>query len=285
MVRKFLLINEKGQQYSLMDIHNYCLLTDPDGLGYSYELSHEAIGELFVSTFKKQSQAPITGICNFLKYDNYTNLVNFIESSEKLRLSYTIPYSNKNAKDYFKDITLKSLEKTELQKNGVLSSPISFDMVSLWYEEKEYIYTIGISQDEVRWDFKWESRFMNYNSRKLEFNNQGHTSAPFYLEIDGPVLNPGIEIEDSNGNILFDLVVPIQLDLYEKFIYSSVDNQIRIAKQNIDGTLETLFKQKYIDIESNNIYKLPQGITKITVKADYDIKSALLKIYPYYRAV
>ena len=29
MVREFKLINEKGQEFSLMDIYNYCLLTDP----------------------------------------------------------------------------------------------------------------------------------------------------------------------------------------------------------------------------------------------------------------
>lgn len=30
MVREFRLINEKGQEFSLMDIYNYCLLTDPN---------------------------------------------------------------------------------------------------------------------------------------------------------------------------------------------------------------------------------------------------------------
>ena len=29
MVREFKLINEKGQEYSLMNIKDYCLLTEP----------------------------------------------------------------------------------------------------------------------------------------------------------------------------------------------------------------------------------------------------------------
>ena len=33
MVREFKLINEKGQEYSLMDIENYCLLTEPSRIG------------------------------------------------------------------------------------------------------------------------------------------------------------------------------------------------------------------------------------------------------------
>ena len=36
MVREFKLVNEKGQEYSLMDIENHALLTDPAGLGYEY---------------------------------------------------------------------------------------------------------------------------------------------------------------------------------------------------------------------------------------------------------
>lgn len=28
-VREFKLVNEKGQEYSMMDIYNYCLFTEP----------------------------------------------------------------------------------------------------------------------------------------------------------------------------------------------------------------------------------------------------------------
>ena len=37
MVREFSLLNEKNQMFSLMDIENYCLLTEPTGLGMTYE--------------------------------------------------------------------------------------------------------------------------------------------------------------------------------------------------------------------------------------------------------
>lgn len=53
MVREFKLINEKGQEYSLMDIRNYCLLTEPSGLGYSYNREYEQLGNTFVETFRK----------------------------------------------------------------------------------------------------------------------------------------------------------------------------------------------------------------------------------------
>ena len=284
-VRKFKLVNEKGQTYSLMDIKDYALLTEPDGLGYSYSTSYTKVGEVFINNIKEQEQVQITGICNFLYYENYTNLVNFIESSESLRLSYKIPLKDGSQIEYFKNIEIQSLGKTEKEENGILSCPISFDMTSLWYEQKEYTYDMSAEDNEVRWDFRWGSRFANYNSRKLEFNNTGHTLAPIYLEIDGAVTNPEIIVTDSNGTTLFNLLINITIAQYEKFIYSSVDGDIKILKQNVDGTYENLFKQDYIDIENNNIFKLPLGTSNITIQADNEIVSAKLNIYPYYKSI
>ena len=284
-VREFNLINEKGQKFSLMDIENFSLLTDPDGLGYTYSNSYTKVGEVFINNLKVQEQTQISGICNFLYYENYTNLVNFIESSNSLRLNYKVPLKDGSQKEYFKNIEIQSLGKTEKDQTGVLSCPITFDMISLWYEEKEYTYDMSAEDNEVRWDFRWGSRFANYNSRKLEFNNTGHTLAPIYLEIDGAISNPEIIVTDSNDNVLFDLLIEIEIEQYEKFIYSSVDGDLRIAKQNIDGTYENLFKQAYIDITKNNIFKLPLGSSNITIQADDEIVSAKLNIYPYYRSI
>lgn len=284
-VREFNLINEKGQKFSLMDIENFSLLTDPDGLGYTYSNSYTKVGEVFINNLKVQEQTQISGICNFLYYENYTNLVNFIESSKSLRLNYKVPLKDGSQKEYFKNIEIQSLGKTEKDQTGVLSCPITFDMISLWYEEKEYTYDMSAEDNEVRWDFRWGSRFANYNSRKLEFNNTGHTLAPIYLEIDGAISNPEIIVTDSNDNVLFDLLIEIEIEQYEKFIYSSVDGDLRIAKQNIDGTYENLFKQAYIDITKNNIFKLPLGSSNITIQADDEIVSAKLNIYPYYRSI
>lgn len=69
-------------------------------------------------------------------------------------------------------------------------------------------------------------------------------------------------------------------------LVSSKDNEIYIKKQNIDGTYENLFKQKYgIDLNNNNIFKLPQGTSIITLVADNDILDAKLNIFKEYKVV
>ena len=92
MVREFKLLNEKGQIYSLMDIKNYCLLTEPNGLGYSYSTEYEQLGNTFLENLRRLEQGKIDGVVNFLNYDNYKKFIDFIEKSESLKFSYKIPF-------------------------------------------------------------------------------------------------------------------------------------------------------------------------------------------------
>ena len=74
-VREFKLVNEKGKQYSLMDINNYCMLTDPKGLGIEFVSNYESLGKSFIESTNKIYQGKISGIANFRYYDNYKELV------------------------------------------------------------------------------------------------------------------------------------------------------------------------------------------------------------------
>ena len=78
MVRKFKLINEKGQEYSLMDIEKNCLLTEPSGLGYSYSTDYEQLGDEFLANLRKLEQGIISGTANFINYDNFFNFSNIL---------------------------------------------------------------------------------------------------------------------------------------------------------------------------------------------------------------
>ena len=100
MVRKFRLVNEKGQDFSLMDLYNYCFLSNPDGLGYNYETEYQELINTFIENIRRLAQGQISGTANFVNYDNYRNFIDFIENSEKLRFSYIVPYQN-GEKEYF----------------------------------------------------------------------------------------------------------------------------------------------------------------------------------------
>lgn len=283
MVREFKLINEKGQEYSLMDINSYCLLTEPSGLGITYDTEYEQLGNTFVENLRKTEQGQISGSINFQNYDNFRDFVNFIEFSETLKFVYKIPFKN-GEKEYLKDVKVQSLTKTEKQTNGIISENIVFDCLSLWYEQIITNYTIEKIDNEIQWDFVWDSRFADYTSRSIVIENDGHVEAEIKVEILGHVINPGIYVY-YNKEIFAGLTIPITIENGEKLLYSSRDQELYIRKQKQDKTIENLFKNEYIDINNNNIFKIPKGNSEIALTAENNITNAKLYLYKYYKVV
>lgn len=283
-VREFRLVNEKGQSYSLMDWENYCFLSDPSGLGYSYVTDYQQLNYTFLTNLRKLAQGSITGIANFKSYDNYRAMVNFIENAETLRFAYKIPYKS-GTKEFFKDVQIMDFSKTQIQPNGILSETITFDCLTLWYEENTVTYTVEPIEDEIRWDFRWDSRFSDYSSRNLQYINNGQIEAPIRVEIDGYIANPQIDLY-VEGVLYKSVKINITINQYEKLIYDSRENNFTIAKQNTDGTLTDLFSLDYIDFENDNLIVIPKGKScEIVLTADNEVLSAKLTIYPQYKAV
>ena len=286
MVREFKLVNGKGQEYSLMDLENYCFLSEPSGLGYSYNTEYEQIDEVFFSNLRKIQQGQINGTVNCLYYENYRALVDFIESSEKLRFSYKIPFKDRQ-KEYFKDINIQSLEKTQVNTNGVISEPIVFDCLGLWYEENTTVYTIEPVSNEIRWDFRWDSRFTDYNTRSLQFINEGHVEAPILIEFSGKVINPKIQLY-VEGRLYQELKFNTTINEYEKLLYCTKKNEFYINRQKTDGTLEDLYDLDIIkDFEKiDEVIRLPQNKScELRLTADNDVLNAKATIWTYYKAV
>lgn len=284
MVRKFELLNEKGQRFSLMDIENYCFLSDPNGLGYSYSTEYEQLNYTFIENIRRIEQEQISGTVNFLNYDNYKKFVDFIEEAENLKFAYTIPFQN-GEKEYLKDINIQGLTKTQIQQNGVLSESITFDCLSLWYEETTAVYTIEAQSDEIRWDFSWDSKFADYDTRNLQYINKGHVEAPIMVEISGHVLNPKIELY-VEGELYQTVSFNVDIAEYEKLLYGTKENDFYISRQKTDGTIESLFNLDVIDFENDNVIRLPKNKScEIRLKADNEILNAKVTILEFYKAV
>lgn len=284
MVREFNLINDKGQRYSLMDIEESTLMTDPTGLGYSYADEYEQLGNTFISNLRTIEQGQIQGTLNFMKYDNYRNIVNFIEKSDKLRFEYKVPYED-SPKTYYKDIQLQSLTKTEKMVNGIISESVIFDSLSLWYMENIATYEMSGGDDELRWNFTWDARFSNYSVRSLTFVNEGHVEAPIEVTIDGNVANPKIQLY-IEGILYQEVPFTITLTQYEKLLYGTKENDFYLLKQEGDGTTSNIFNLSVVEFNNDNVIRLPQDKScELRLVADNDITKAQVKIYTYYKAI
>lgn len=284
MVREFKLVNEKGQEYSLMDIYNHCLLTDPTGLGYSYSTEYEQLGNTFITNLRKLEQGHISGTANFLSYDNYLDLINFIEFSEKLKFAYKVPYKS-GIREYFKDVQVQNITKTQKLTNGILSETIDFDCLSLWYEEKTFVHDMKKKEGVISWDFKWDSRFADFSTRSLKYINNGHVEAPILIEIDGPVLNPKIQLF-VEGELYQELPFSVEIEQYERLLYSSQEGKFYLNRQKTDGTLEDLFDLDVLDPKNNEIVRMPKNKScELKLIADDDILNAKVTIFAYFKAI
>lgn len=284
MVRGFRLVNEKGQSYSLMDIENYCLLTDPSGLGYSYATEYEQLSNMFVENLRKFEQGQITGTVNCLKYDNFKDLVDFIEKAESLRIAYKVPF-DKGEKEYLKDVNIKSLSKSQIQTTGVISETIVFDCLSLWYEETIAIYDMTEQDEEIRWDFKWDSKFTAYDIRSFDYINKGHVEAPVQIEMDGQVVNPEIQLY-VEGELYQRVPFNVEINEYEKFLYGTKENDFYVCKKKTDGTLESLFNLDVMTFDNDNVIRIPPNKScQIKLVADNEILNAQVTVLTYYKAI
>ena len=284
MVREFKLLNEKNQYYSLMDIENYCFLSEPSGLGYGYETEYEQLNNSFIIGIRKLEQGEISGIANFKNYENYKKLIDFIESSKELKIAYKVPYHN-NVTEFFRDVQINQISKTEISQNGLISEDISFNCLGLWYKDEVTQYDIGdLWETEMQWDFMWDTRFGDYQTRIIDFENDGQTEAPFKLEIDGIISNPSISIYVDDV-IVNQITIPVEIGYGEKLQYSSVDNNLYLRKENSNGTYTNLFKNQYVDLRNNNIFKIPKGKSTISVSSSDNILAGKLDIYKQYKAV
>lgn len=283
-VREFKLVNEKGMQYSLMDINNYCLLTDPKGLGIEFVSNYELLGKSFIESTNKIYQGKISGIANFRYYDNYKELINFIAYSEELKFVYKVPYK-KGAKTYYRDVNFKSISKTELDRDGILKETIVFDLLSLWYEENQTTYVMDIEEDALVWNFEWDSVFVEFNNRSIDFVNNGHIEASIDLIINGEIENPRIELY-VNKSLIQQVTVNTRIEEGEKFHYSSREGKFEIAKVLENGTVDNLYDLDIINFANDNVIRIPINKScTLKLEADTDIQNAVLKIYTYYYAI
>lgn len=85
-----------------------------------------------VSNLKLISQD--TSTSDITAYSSYREFVSFVENAKELRLSY-----KPEDIEYFTDITIETLEKTELAQEFTLPVKITMNRLSMWYRVQETV--------------------------------------------------------------------------------------------------------------------------------------------------
>lgn len=284
-IRNFYFENEIGQRIDCQKIDGNLFLYNVTGLGFEKETEYVQIGNTFVKNKENMKQNIIEGELEFynMTYDEYTNFIDFILSSKSLKLIY-VPKTSQR-KEFYRDIDIVKIDKNEEDDYNVLISPITIYCKSLWYKQDVAIYTIKAQDDEIRWDFRWDSRFTDYDSRNLTYINKGHVEAPVLIEMSGHLVNPKIELY-IEGELYQTVTFNVEIAEYEKLLYGTKENEFYINRQKTDGTIESLFSLDVIDFENDNVIRLPTNKScELKLTADNEVLNAQVTILAYYKAV
>ena len=138
MARQFYLENSLGKKYELTNKNFKQFLNEPEGLGFSKNLNVLRIGNVELITDEQYSMPSISGEVLFYDnlenaYQDYLEFINFVRYSP-LKLYYLPPNM---LFPYYIECSITQVDKSEYQREGYLSCPVTFYGYTLWQNSKE----------------------------------------------------------------------------------------------------------------------------------------------------
>ena len=209
-MRKFYIENEIGSRLPLNGEQGI-FLSNPAGLGLTMPSEFADIHNGFFRELSKDSepQSAITGDLVFIgdnAYADYRSFVDWCSGSESLRLIYK-PYGST---EFYRDICLSYLTKTELTDTRWLTVPTSLACLSPWYRAAPTSMSMSTESGYVlKYPYSY-SRDLIYSSSSAgsmaaDIPAGGHIPAAFELTYKGAIVNPQIKLVGSSSNITYGI--------------------------------------------------------------------------------
>lgn len=270
---KFYLLNESGTRYSMNTALNG-FFTDPSGFGVEYESSYLKVGDIWTTDSRELAQPEISGTMQFpvSPYETFQGFLNFINRSESLVFVYQ-PAGLTT--EYFSDIDVVAVEKGGYSRKKSFDVPVTFICKSLFYTEEKFEYQIQKAEREIRWDFRWETKFNDANYVYFVFNNNGHVESPFVLSFIGYCKNPEMQVL-HNGVEIHKVKFTCEMETTDRLTLSTFDDDLYV-EINSESRMDIL------DFTNENFFKLPKGTTEVYFRCEAgrmnDITMSLEKYY------
>lgn len=197
-VRQFMLINEKGEFYNLMDINHW--LKDITGLGRqaSPNVNVSDTGNAVVSSVD-ESVLVIGGVMTFndndgtTAYQKYRAFNSYLSKSKRVWLEYTPPGLDTVKAEIFKRV---SPDKKEMSGNKLLV-PIKITTLEYWQSTDIVRRLITSEAAGKRYGNKYTYRYGSGAIVNNELNNEEDHKLPLKLLFAPPFTNPRVDVIDK----------------------------------------------------------------------------------------
>lgn len=257
MVRKFKLINSKGNEFDLM--RKDAFFYTPDGLGFRLDSEFMQLGNSYQLIDTESAQKTVTGVMVFKDYAVYQEFASFIAFSP-----FSLAYMPLNEWAYL-DCIISNLGKAEIDHaDNRLKCNIDFTGTSKWYIPRTAQRTGVEVVDAKRYNYSYNYTYADAINGIINIVNNSSEESPTILTIMGDITDPAWSLI-VNGRVIQSGMVSGNIPSGHKLIVNSKDNSLEIGEY--DAVTNEFIANRYQDSDftlQNFIY-VPVGASTLRV--------------------
>ena len=290
-IRKLFFKNASGQIWGLNGERGV-YASNLSGFGFSMGTSFANLKRGFFSPVSTETepQNPLAFTLTFTRtaYDTYKALVDWLSTAGTI----SIGYDPTGKQAFYRDVTINSLSKGELNEVGWLEVPCSFLCKAPWYSP---VVSSMILQSDADATIK---RYTYQYTPELKYGSDGRSAAsgtipqsghiPAALELSycGRIENPVIRLAGKRTGRIYGICA-LHATIEENEIFKLCTRYENSCIKKVYASGEEADLLNYVDLNPSPFFRVPVDEScEISIEAEHDITGvAELLIYYYFRSV
>lgn len=290
-IRKLSLQNAAGERFCL-DGTDGVFASNLVGFGFSLNPELTDLSRGFFknigSEYEPQQQIPFTVTFTRNAYQVYRRFVDWLASAASLKLVYQ-PYGDT---EFFRDVSLNYVQKSELNAVRWLEVPVSVVCLTPWYLPTPTVLSLedGSSESIKRYPYTY-TEDLRYGSDSMAALSgtifpSGHIPGALDISYSGGIVNPRIRLSGNvSGHTYGVCAIAATFEQSDTLHFSSRYERSFVSKIEAGGGETDLLD--YLDLTAEPFFHIPvDEPCTLSIEADSLIPGkATVQIYYYFRSV
>ncbi|MBO7252548.1 MAG: hypothetical protein J6V25_07965 [Oscillospiraceae bacterium] len=290
-IRKLYFQNASGQRQGLNGEQGV-FASELSGFGFSLAPDFSDLSRGFFSQTdsEKEPQNTLAFTMTFTRsaYTTYERLIDWLAAAGTI----TIVYNPTGTQEYYRDVTVSYIQKSELTQTAWLECPSSFLCTTPWYMPVPSV--VSLIADDInkikRYTYRYTPDLMygsgDNSSMAAVIQKGGHIPAALEFSYLGGIDNPVIRlVGKTSGKTHGVCSVKSSFGATETLMLSTRYENSYVKKIHADGREEDLIDA--VDLSGNPFFRIPEDEPcEIFLDSESQITGrATLLIYYYFRSV
>ncbi|WFG96148.1 hypothetical protein M0C40_08670 [Spiroplasma citri] len=272
--RTFKISNSKDNLINLCDLDNIIILSF-NGLNINFDNNYLNIDNNFILNNCKHFLNQINFKLLFIgpnpygKFNDFINKlnINLDNKSSPFLLFYSFWINEKTKLEYYCEVIIKSIIKTELNNNNDLEVDFILEQLTNWKKEEDKLFEIKpnktsgkrYNEHNNKYYFKLNRiKYTNQYNEKIKISNNSYLASDTLITINGPTKNQYLKIENINSKVISELKINAEINENEKIIIDSRLKTQSIIKVDLK-TEKSYNIYQYQDFKYTNFIQIPPG--------------------------